>query len=290
MQNGIDVSKYQGKVDWQKVKNAGVQFAMLRAGFGRFPSQKDECFEENYKNATAAGVPVGAYHYSYAKSAADAKEEARVFLSWIEGKQFSYPVAYDIEEKAQADLGKAAVSDIIRAFCEAVEAAGCYVCIYANKFFLDNYVDEDCKKRYDVWVAQWAAKNTYDGNYGMWQYSSSGTVDGIDGRVDLDYAYKDYPAIMKANGLNGVKKTSAPASGGTSGNPFPAKTLVSLQNTPLYVSATAKTPAAYKSGSYYIYDGKEISGRYRITSSPERVGKTPIGENVTGYVNKTDLK
>lgn len=293
MQNGIDVSKYQGKVDWQKVKKAGVQFAMIRAGFGRFPSQKDECFEENYKNATAAGVPVGAYHYSYAKSAADAKEEARVFLSWLAGKQFSYPVAYDIEEKAQADLGKAAVSDIIRAFCEAVEAAGYYVCIYANKFFLDNYVDDDCKKRYDVWVAQWAAKNTYEGSYGMWQYSSTGTVDGIDGRVDLDNAYKDYPAIMKANGLNGVKKTSAPASGGASGNsgnPFPAKTLVSLQNTPLYVSATAKTPAAYKTGSFYIYDGKEISGRYRITSSPERVGKTPIGENVTGYVNKTDLK
>ena len=125
-------------------------------------------------------------------------------------------------------------------------------------------------------------------SYGLWQYTSDGAVDGISGRVDLDYAYKNYPNIMRVNGLNGFKKEGASAGG--SGSGFTARMMVTLDNTPLYVSATAKTPAAHKSGTFYLYDGKEISGRYRITNSPSRAGKTPISENVTGYVNKADLR
>lgn len=291
MQNGIDVSKYQGNIDWQKVKASGVAFAMLRAGYGRYAAQKDERFEANYQAAAAAGVPVGAYHYSYATTPEQAKTEAKVFLEWIRGKQFAYPLAYDVEESDQAALGKTGVSDLIRAFCETVEAAGYYVCIYANKYFLDNFVDDDCKRRYDVWVAQWAEKNTYAGSYGMWQYTSAGAVDGISGRVDLDHAYKDYPTIMRENGLNGFPRESDNPNGGASaGTPFPARRMVTLENTPLYVSSTAKTPAARKSGTFYIYDGKELNGRYRITNSVDRCGKKPIGENVTGYVNESDLR
>jgi len=286
MSKGIDVSKHQGLIDWQKVKGAGVDFAMLRAGYGRYDNQKDERFEENYANAKAAGVKVGAYLYSYAKSVDDAKKEAETFLKWINGKQFEYPVAFDVEEKPQSDKGKQFVSDIIRAFCEVVEKAGYYVCIYANKYWLDNFVDDDCKKKYDVWLAQWSDKATYGGSYGIWQYSSQGSIDGISGRSDLDESYKDYYSIIKNKGLNGF---SAPA-------PTPAPTaysprmMVSLSNTPLYVSATATKPAAKKSGTYYIYDGIEINGRYRITSSPSRAEKKPIGENVTGYVNKSDIR
>lgn len=296
---GVDVSKHQGKIDWQKVKSAGVQFAMLRAGYGRYANQKDEQFEANYAGAKAAGIPVGAYHYSYAKTVEQAKAEAKTFLAWIKGKTFEYPVAFDIEDKSQAGLGKQLISDIVRAFCETVEAAGYYVCVYANKDWLVNRIDDDCKKKYDIWLAEWRDdKPTYNGSYGMWQYTSDGSVSGISGRVDMNYAYKDYPAIMKANGLNGLKKTSSAGgassnsttSAGSTAKKFAAKTKVTLNKTPLYASATAKSPAAYKTGTFYIYDGKEISGRYRITSSPDRAGKTPIGENVTGYVNKADLK
>ncbi len=289
MKKGIDVSKYQGNIDWEKVKNAGIEFAIIRAGYGKFDFQKDEKFEQNYSGAKNAGIPVGAYHYSYAKTVEDARLEAEVFLNWIRGKQFEYPVALDIEEKAQSDKGRQFVSDVIRAFCETVENAGYYVCVYSNKYWYDNFIDDDCKKKYDAWVAQWADSNTYAGNYGMWQYSSQGSVDGISGRTDLDEAYKDYPEIMRSKGLNGF---SAEGQGNTSGGnaPFTPRMMVALQNTPLYISATAKTPAARKSGTYYIYDGKEINGRYRITSSPQKALKTPIGDNVTGFVNKSDIK
>ena len=210
---GIDVSKHQGKIDWTKVKAAGVQFAMLRAGYGRYDNQKDEQFEANYKGATAAGIPVGAYHYSYATTAEQAKQEAEVFLGWIKGKNLTYPVAFDIEDKKQANLGVSVISDIIRAFCEAVEAAGYYVVVYANKDWLTNRIDADCKSRYDIWLAQWTSKPTYTGSYGMWQYTSDGAVDGIAGRVDMNIAYKDYPAIIAGMGsttsTNTAKKTNA---------------------------------------------------------------------------------
>lgn len=291
MSKGIDVSKHQGAIDWQKVKASGVDFAMIRAGYGRYDNQKDECFEENYKNAKQAGVKVGAYLYSYAKSVDDAKKEAETFLKWISGKQFEYPVAFDVEEKTQSDKGKQFVSDIIGAFCETVEKAGYYVCIYANKYWLDNFVDDDCKKKYDVWLAQWAEKATYAGNYGIWQYSSQGSVDGISGRSDMDESYKDYYSIMKNKGLNGFSASAPiPAPTPAPSQNYSARMMVSLSNTPLYVSATAKTPAAKKSGTYYIYDGIEINGRYRITSSPEKALKKPIGENVTGFVNKSDIR
>lgn len=201
---GIDVSKHQGKIDWTKVKAAGVQFAMLRAGYGRYDNQKDEQFEANYKGATAAGIPVGAYHYSYATTAEQAKQEAEVFLGWIKGKNLTYPVAFDIEDKKQANLGVSLISDIIRAFCEAVEAAGYYVVVYANKDWLTNRIDADCKSRYDIWLAQWTSKPTYTGSYGMWQYTSDGAVDGIEGRVDMNIAYKDYPAIIAGMGSTGT--------------------------------------------------------------------------------------
>ena len=111
-----------------------------------------------------------------------------------------------MEEKSQSDKGKQFVSDVIRAFCETVEKAGYYVCVYANKYWLDNFVDDDCKRKYDTWLAQWSEKATYDGNYGIWQYSSQGNIDGIAGRVDLEESYKDYYSIIKANGINGFSK------------------------------------------------------------------------------------
>lgn len=197
---GIDVSKHNGAIDWNKVKAAGVQFAMLRAGYGRYDNQKDEQFEANYAGATAAGIPVGAYHYSYATNAEQAKQEAEVFLGWIKGKTLTYPVAFDIEDAKQANLGTQVISDIIRAFCETVETAGYYVVVYANKDWLTNRIDADCKSRYDIWLAQWTSKPTYSGSYGIWQYTSDGAVDGISGRVDMNIAYKDYPSIIAGMG------------------------------------------------------------------------------------------
>ena len=124
---GIDVSVHNGDIDWGKVKTDGIDFAIIRAGYGRLASQKDKRFEQNYSGAKAAGIPVGAYWYSYAMSEDETRLEADVFLSVIKGKQFEFPGYYDVEEKKQFDLGKERVSAIMRAFLERVESA-CACC------------------------------------------------------------------------------------------------------------------------------------------------------------------
>lgn len=279
---GIDVSKWQGNIDWNRVKASGVDFAILRAGYGSVSSQKDVTFEDNYQNAKAAGVPVGAYHYSYAKDIAGAKREAQTFLEWIKGKQFEYPVVFDIEESATYNLGRNTVSEIIKTFCSIVEAAGYYVSVYTNKNWLDHVVSDEVKSKYDTWLAQWTSTPSYVGPYGMWQYTSSGTVDGISGRVDMDIAYKNYPEIIKRKQLNGWSGADVPQT--PESKAYAAGKSLALNNTPIYISATSKKIAGYKSGTYYVYDGNVINGRIRITNSAARVGKKPASENVTGYM------
>lgn len=279
---GIDVSKWQGNIDWNRVKASGVDFAILRAGYGSVSSQKDPTFEDNYQNAKAAGIPVGAYHYSYAKDIAGAKREAQTFLEWIKGKQFEYPVVFDIEESATYNLGRNTVSEIIKTFCSIVEAAGYYVSVYTNKSWLDHVVSDEVKSKYDTWLAQWTSTPSYVGPYGMWQYTSSGTVDGISGRVDMDIAYKNYPEIIKRKQLNGWSGADVPQT--PESKAYAAGKSLALNNTPIYISATSKKIAGYKSGTYYVYDGNVINGRIRITNSAARVGKKPASENVTGYM------
>lgn len=200
---GIDVSVHNGNIDWQKVKNAGIDFAILRAGYGRLASQKDERFEQNYSGAKAAGIPIGAYWYSYAMSEDEARLEADVFLSVVKGKQFEFPVYYDVEEKKQFDLGKEKVSAIMRAFLERVEAAGYFVGLYGSASSLTTHTSDDIKSRYTIWLAHWVNQTSYGSAYGIWQHSEKGRVDGINGNVDLDIGYKDFPTIIKGKGLNG---------------------------------------------------------------------------------------
>lgn len=282
---GIDVSKHQGQINWQAVKASGIAFAIIRAGYGHYDTQKDEKFETNYKNAKAAGVPVGAYLYSYAKSVEDAKAEAKVFLNWLSGKQFEMPVVYDVEEKTQSAKGKQFVSDIIRAFCETIENAGYYVAVYANKNWYENYIDDDCKKKYDCWLAQWADKPTYNGNIGIWQYTSDGSVNGISGRVDMNVAYKDYPSIIKPKGFNGFSGTQT-----TGVTPAPVTKVyskgqaITLTNAALYASSTTSKVSKKVNGTYYVYDGEKINGRYRITNALSKCGKKPTALYVTGWV------
>lgn len=202
---GIDVSTWQGDINWNKVKADGIEFAMLRSSFGKEnpDKQTDNKFWQNYKNAKAAGMPIGAYHYSYATTVEDAKKEAAFFLSIVKGCQFEYPVAFDIEDPSQVNLGKDRITDIIMTFCERVQAAGYYVSLYTNLDWISNRIDMSRAKAFDIWLAQWSSKPTYSGNFGMWQYTSSGSVNGISGNVDMNIAYYDYPSIIKAAGLNG---------------------------------------------------------------------------------------
>ena len=205
---GIDVSRHQGNIDWTKVKNSGkVDFAILRAGYGKVISQKDSKFEEYYAQCNANQIPVGAYWYSYAMNEAEARKEAEVFLQVIKGKQFAYPVYFDLEEPKQLALGKMKCSSIARAFLEIVEQAGYFVGLYMSKSHLESYITEEIRNRYAVWVAHYGVKQTsYAGQFGIWQKSDTGSVPGISGNVDLDECYQDYPTPIQSAGLNGFAK------------------------------------------------------------------------------------
>lgn len=223
--NGIDVSKHNGVIDWKKVKAAGVQFAMIRAGYGQYAEQKDPQFDANVKGAQSVGIPFGFYWYSYAKNAADAKKEAEVFLQVIKGLKPEYPVAFDIEDPKQSPLSNATLNSIVRAFCDTVEAAGYYVVLYSMLSWLTSKLGNISD--YDVWLAHWVKETTYKGEYGIWQYTDNGRVNGIagnGGKVDMNYAYKDYPALMRKYGFNGF------TAGGTGPEQPLKKTVEELAN------------------------------------------------------------
>ncbi len=203
---GIDVSYARGVIDWEKVKASGlVDFAILRAGYGKETSQIDDQFSRNYTACKQLGIPVGAYWYSYATTVAEAEQEANVCLQIIQGKQFEYPVAFDIEEARclpQADA-------ISTTFCTALENAGYYMAIYTFKSALESNFSAAVKNRYDIFLSHIGVQQTdYAGDYGLWQYSWTGCIPGISGDVDLDYAYKDYPTMIQNAGLNGFTKAT----------------------------------------------------------------------------------
>lgn len=286
---GIDVSKHQGNVNWSHVKADGVQFAIIRAGYGKQASQKDTQFENNYAGCKSNGVPVGAYWYSYAATPAEAKQEAAVCLSILKGKTFEYPVYFDIEEPSVLAKGKAACTAIAKAFLEAVEQAGYFAGIYSSKAHLENCITEELRARYAVWVAHYGVdKTTYHGQYGIWQKSSTGKVYGISGNVDIDECYVDYAAAVRKAGLNGFQK-STPASAKPAQTTWKQGQKVQLykDKTYLFANDTTATPAGYLSpGTYYIYDGVPCKlGRYRITTKAASCGKKPAGKYVTGYVS-----
>ena len=206
---GIDVSSWQGDIDFAKVKAGGIDFVIIRAGYGREASQKDNCFEKYYRDAKAAGLDVGAYWYSYADSEADAILEAKAFMTVIKGKKFEYPVYLDLEEQSQFAKGKSFCDSVIKAFCTELEKNGYYAGLYCSTYYLENYVSDNVAGEFALWVAQYNDCCTYKANkYGMWQYSSDGNVNGINGNADMDYCYIDYPETIIKGGYNGYKKNS----------------------------------------------------------------------------------
>lgn len=201
---GIDVSKHNGRIDWQKVKASGVDFVIIRAGYGRELSQKDPLFEDNYRGAKAAGLKVGAYWYSYATTGEDAIKEARTFLQVVKGKQFEFPLYYDIEEKNQMT----AANILITAFCNEIEKAGYFAGFYANRSTVQNYVSQATREKYSLWIAEWNPVQHVSAP--MWQRSAAERVNGIDGYVDADISHMDFEAIIKARGLNGYEAEQTP--------------------------------------------------------------------------------
>lgn len=209
MKKGIDISKHNGTINMKKVKDSGIEFIILQLGYGKNKSQIDEKFYENYKKATELNIPIGVYLYSYALNCNDALQEAKLVIEQIKNLKIEYPIFFDMEDVDDYKVRNGMQSnqtlvDICETFCSYVENAGYYVGIYASLDWLNNKLNDKKLDRFDKWVAQWNNKCSYKKEYGMWQYSSTGSIDGISGNVDLDYAIKDYPTIIKNAGLNKI--------------------------------------------------------------------------------------
>ena len=217
LMKGIDVSTYQKNVDYNKVKAAGYDFVIIRAGYGRVASQKDTEMETHYKNAKAAGMHVGFYWYNYAVTPEDALTEAKVCAEILKGKQFDMPVYYDIEEQKTFNTGRANVDKIARTFCEYMESQGYFCGIYGGEHLVKNLLYPETASRFAFWYAQYLINPRYT-DFGMWQYSIGGAsagnnpfgvpaVPGVAGQCDVDRCYVDYPQKIVSLGLNGYGNT-----------------------------------------------------------------------------------
>ena len=216
---GIDVSRWNGDVNYKAVKSVGIDYVIIQSGYGMETSQKDPYFEANYKKAREAGLKVGVYHYSYAKTVAEAKKEAKVCLSIIKGKTFDLPVYIDMEEDSVTYQGKSYLTKIAEEFCSIIKKAGFSAGVYSNANWFRNFLDYNrIKKNYSIWLAQYNTTKDFDCD--IWQYSDSGRIKEKACNFDMNYVYKTPSVNVKLTKNSGlypyaysdpVGKTSVPA-------------------------------------------------------------------------------
>ena len=193
---GIDVSEHQGRIDWDAVKASGIDFAILRIGFGApsWGGRVDYQFSRNISECERLGIPYGIYIYSYARDDQQAADEASMVIDCLSGHNPRLPVYYDLEDKSIiADGRQSGIASRAQIFCNRISAAGYKPGIYANLYWFNNILTDSVFKSgsWDHWIAQYNSKCHYTGNYSFWQYTSSGKVSGISGNVDMNYAYID---------------------------------------------------------------------------------------------------
>ena len=193
---GIDVSKWNGSIDWNKVKNSGINYVIIRCGYRGSTTGaliEDPTFRKNIKGATAAGLKVGIYFFTQATNEVEAVEEASMTLSLISGYKISYPVFLDVEGSGgRGDAIDAATrTKVINAYCQTIRNSGYTPGVYANKTWLEKRFSPSAISA-RIWLAQYATKPSYGGGYQMWQYTSKGKVNGIGGNVDMNLSYLGY--------------------------------------------------------------------------------------------------
>lgn len=290
---GIDISTFQRNVDYTKVKKDGIKYAILRIGYTGYGAgkkqAKDEMFEAHYKGCKNAGIHIGGYFFGRGTSAAEGKREAEYVLSVIGDKKFDYPIFYDTEDTYyQAKASKAANTAACIAFCDTIKKAGYKTGIYASKSWFNDRLNDADLEKYDHWVAQYYTRCTYAGEKTMWQYTSSGKVNGINGNVDMNECYVDYAKDSKKEEpkketpkKETPKKETVRKTYGKDGDK------IVLKSEKLYVNSAAKVASSLKSGTYYIWDNEVIGGRIRITNSKSNVGKAG---QVTGWIDVPEKK
>ena len=210
----LDVSKWQGRIDWDAVKRSGLISGVMIRAMGNSKEGKpskpyiDPFFARNYAECTRLGIPVGVYGYFKATTKAQADKELAYFRKLLTGRRFELPVAVDIEDEVQQPLGKAALTDLTAYMLGTVEGWGVYAMLYTGLNFGQNnlYIGGAALKPYDVWLAAYRTKKPSPGwPFGLWQYTSSGKIPGIAKGADLSVAYKDYAGIIQRAGLGQVR-------------------------------------------------------------------------------------
>ena len=188
---GIDVSEWQGNIDWNRVKNTDVEFAIIRCGFaGNYSKYDDKKFVRNVKECQRLGIPFGVYLYSYAQDVEDAKDEANHTLRLLQGLNLSYPVFYDLEENSvMSTVSKSTIAKVAETYVSMIKAAGYNCGVYANLYWFNNYLTDPYFDSVMKWVAQYNVECNYQKYYSMWQGTSSGYVDGIAGNVDINVTF-----------------------------------------------------------------------------------------------------
>lgn len=200
---GIDVSTFQGDIDWEEVKRSGVEFAIIRCGYGDDLIRYDDAkWKRNADECTRLGIPFGAYLYSYAASIEEARSEAEHTLRLVEGYDLSYPVFLDLEDDVVGACTNELIGEIAEVFCSSLQSKGYMVGIYANTNWWETRLDSEVfnDPTWHKWVADWRGYCGYDGEYSFWQFTSSGSVNGIDGRVDMNYGYRSFNTLGDVNG------------------------------------------------------------------------------------------
>lgn len=198
---GIDVSKWQGNIDWKKVKASGIDYAIIRVGYRGYGSGalvEDPYFRQNIEGATKAGLKVGVYFFSQAITTAEAVEEASMAINAVKGYKLHYPIYFDTElattnSTGRADnLGSGQRTDIANAFCQTVRNSGYKAGVYASKSWFQYRVNYSTLSKYDIWLAHYTTATDFAHRYDMWQYTGTGSCPGVSGSVDLNWAYKVY--------------------------------------------------------------------------------------------------
>lgn len=297
---GIDVSHHQGKIDWQQVKDSGVEFAIIRVGYRSRDTgtiYEDRQAAYNMKNAINAGIKVGVYFFSQAISEYEAVEEASWVLDYIQKYQITYPVVYDCEYIGQYRTGAAGVTktqrtDYAIAFMETVRNSGYTPMMYASKNgYSKNWETSRMANRYKIWVAQYPAKTvdplvdktTYTGKYDMWQYSSKGSVPGISGNVDMDVSYFSYVGTPESSVQN-VKFVVKD----TSGNPVSGVTVQLIGNETEGSVTDASGTALFTHVGFGDYEVKVagVPAGYRMPANSIHVS---FSKAMDEYLDETSL-
>ena len=209
---GLDISSYQGGINFDAIKNAGINFLILRAGFTGWGTgtnyNKDKSFEHFYNQSKSHNIPVGAYWYSCANTKEKGIAEANyMYENCLKGKKFEFPIYIDVEDTHWQKNNKTGVTEAIIGFCETLENKGYYVGIYSSYYWFNSVLDTDRLNDYDKWLACWCTnKPNLKWSYGLWQNSDNGIVAGQ--KVDTNISYIDYPTIIKNKGLNGYSSQS----------------------------------------------------------------------------------